>query len=123
MTFIVCLIYFTKMPLWVSGKSLSDQVHQTPAHLLTKVESTVQLNCSHTIQDYYMILWYEQLKSDTALRLIGYVNYKNPSIENDFKNQYNIAGDGAKASTLHLKLENKPVGSTAMYYCAASKAQ
>lgn len=85
--------------------------------------STVQLNCSHTIQDYYTILWYEQLQSDTALRLIGYVNYMNPSIESDFTNQSNISGDGAKASTLHLKLESKLVGSTAMYYCAASKAQ
>lgn len=70
-----------------------------------------------------MILWYEQLKGDTALRLIGYVYYKNPSIETDFTNQFNIEGDGANASTLHLKLEKKPVGSTAMYYCAASKAQ
>ncbi|KAA0711390.1 hypothetical protein E1301_Tti006319 [Triplophysa tibetana] len=98
------------MPFWVSGKSLSDQVHQTPAHLLTKAKSMVQLNCSHTIQDYYMILWYEHLKSDTALRLIGYVNYDNPSIESDFTNQSKIAGDGSKASTLHLKLENKLVG-------------
>lgn len=70
-----------------------------------------------------MILWYQQLKGDTALNLIGYVYYKTPTIESQFANQFNVTGDGAEASTLNYTLERNLVGSTAMYYCAASKAQ
>ncbi|KAK7153381.1 hypothetical protein R3I93_011326 [Phoxinus phoxinus] len=123
MAFIVCLIYLTTLLFWVSGESLSDKVHQTPSHLITDAERTVQLRCSHTIEDYRMILWYEQLKGETALNLIGYVYYKNPTIEDQYTNQFNITGDGAKDSTLDYTLEKKLVGSSALYYCAARKAQ
>jgi len=70
-----------------------------------------------------MILWYEQLKGDTALNLIGYVNYKNPTIESQYTNQFKIEGDGAKESTLEYTLEKKLGERIAIYYCAASKAQ
>ncbi|KAL1258056.1 hypothetical protein QQF64_011300 [Cirrhinus molitorella] len=56
MAFIVCLIYLAAPPFWVSGESLSDRVHQNPPHLITNAEKTVNLICSHTIKDYYMIL-------------------------------------------------------------------
>ena len=70
-----------------------------------------------------MILWYQQLKGDSALNLIGYVNYKDPTTENQYKNQFTIGGNGAESSTLNVTLEREHVGSTAVYYCAASKAQ
>lgn len=105
-----------------TGESLSDQVHQTPAQrLITNAETTVQLNCSHTIKDYYMILWYQQEKD--ALNLIGYVYYTNPTIEKEYQNQFSVTGDGAKYCTLNVTIERQLVGSTAIYYCAASKAQ
>uniref|UniRef100_A0A672QJ50 Ig-like domain-containing protein n=1 Tax=Sinocyclocheilus grahami TaxID=75366 RepID=A0A672QJ50_SINGR len=67
-----------------------------------------------------MILWYEQLKGDSALNLIGYVLYKNPATESQYTNQFNITGDGAKSSTLEFKPEASRRSVT--YYCAASKA-
>ncbi len=36
---------------------------------------------------------------------------------------FSVDGDGAKSSTLNITLEMKHVGNTAVYYCAASKAQ
>uniref|UniRef100_A0A673NNK6 Immunoglobulin V-set domain-containing protein n=1 Tax=Sinocyclocheilus rhinocerous TaxID=307959 RepID=A0A673NNK6_9TELE len=109
--------------LFLTGESLSDQVHQNPPHLITKVEKTVQISCSHTIKDYNMILWYQQLKGNSALNLIGYVYYKDPTTENQYKNQFSIGGNGEESSTLNVTLEREHVGSTAVYYCAASKAQ
>ncbi len=70
-----------------------------------------------------MILWYQQLKDDSALNLIGYVYYTNPTTEDQYKNQFSIGGNGAKSSTLNITLKMEHVGSTAVYYCAASKAQ
>ncbi len=109
--------------LFFIGESLSDRVHQNPLHLITNAEQTVQLNCSHTNKDFRMILWYQQLKGDSALNLIGYVSYTNPTPEDQYKNQFSIGGNGAKSSTLNVTLERKHVGNTAVYYCAASKAQ
>ena len=107
--------------LFQTGESLSDKVNQTQKDLLVKTHEPVTLSCSHTIQDYYMILWYEQMKGDTALNLIGYVYYTAPTIESKYTSQFNITGDGAKYSTLEFKLNVS--GTSVMYYCAASKAQ
>uniref|UniRef100_A0A671RWB2 Immunoglobulin V-set domain-containing protein n=1 Tax=Sinocyclocheilus anshuiensis TaxID=1608454 RepID=A0A671RWB2_9TELE len=109
--------------LGVSGESLSDQVHQNPPHLITKAEKTVQLSCSHTINGYRIILWYQQLKGNSALNLIGYVNYNAPTTEDQYKNQFSIGGNGAESSTINITLKREHVGTTAIYYCAASKAQ
>ncbi len=76
--------------LFLTGESLSDQVNQNPPHLITDAEKTVQLNCSHTIKDYYMILWYQQLKGDSALNLIVYVYYTNPTTEDQYTNQFSV---------------------------------
>ncbi len=70
-----------------------------------------------------MILWYQQLKGDSALNLIGYVYFKEPATENQYKNQFSIGGNGEESSNLNVTLERKHVGNTAVYYCAASKAQ
>lgn len=104
-----------------SGQSPSDNVRQTPKDVIVQSEKSVTLSCSHSIPDYYMILWYQQLKGDTALKLIGHVLYKNPSVESQYINQSTIAGDGEDTSTLKVKL-NK-TGTSIVYFCAASKAQ
>ncbi|KAM3595296.1 uncharacterized protein V6R79_021175 [Siganus canaliculatus] len=41
----------------LSGSSLSDQVHQTPPDMFTQQGQTAQIQCSHRIQDYNVILW------------------------------------------------------------------
>ncbi len=89
--------------------------------MLVKTQEPVTLTCSHKIPSYNMILWYEQLKGDSALNLIGYVLYKNPATESPYTDQFNITGDGANSSTLDFK--PKASGRSVMYYCAASEAQ
>ncbi len=70
-----------------------------------------------------MILWYQQLKGDSALNLIGYVYYTNPKTEEPYTNLFSVKGNGEESSTLNITVERKHVGNTAVYYCAASKAQ
>ncbi len=118
--FISNFYYFCQ---FLTGESLSDQVNQNPPHLITDAEKTVQLNCSHTIKDYNTILWYQQLKGDSALNLIGYVSYTNPTTEDQYKNLFRVKGNGEESSTLNITVGREHVGNTAVYYCAASKAQ
>lgn len=68
-----------------------------------------------------MMSWYEKLKGDTNLKLIGHVLYKSASVESQYTNQFSISGDGEDNSNLHFK--PNATGSFTMYFCAASKAQ
>ena len=98
----------------------NSQVHQAPRDLLTQPGDDVQLNCSHKIPSYDTILWYQQLKGDPALKLIGYVFYKNPTLEMSGQN-FNLTGNGENDAFFHVD-KLKPVDS-AVYFCAASYAQ
>lgn len=100
---------------------LTGQVRQAPKEMLLKSEDPVTLSCSHNISNYYMILWYEKLKGDTSLNLIGHVLYKSVSVESQYTNQFTISGDGEDNSKLHFK--PNATGRTIVYFCAASKAQ
>ena len=95
----------------------NSQVHQAPRDLLTQPGDDVQLNCSHKIPSYDTILWYQQLKGDPALKLIGYVSFTYPALEMSGQN-FNVTGDGRNVAFLHL-VKLKPVDS-AVYFCAAS---
>ncbi|CAI5695657.1 unnamed protein product [Oreochromis niloticus] len=57
--FLFCMSF--KMIL-VSGSSLSDQVHQNPAHMYKEQGETADITCSHSIDNYDRILWYKQTK-------------------------------------------------------------
>lgn len=92
-----------------------NNLHQTPKDLLEKSEESVTLSCSHTSQSIDMILWYEQLKGDTALKLIGYLYYTNALNENQYKDDFDIKGHGKNASSLCFK-----VSQSSMVYCAGT---
>ena len=99
-------------------ESLSQEVNQTPFTLLGKPEERIQLNCSHNIPNYDTILWYQRSVGDTALKLIGYVFFKNPTVESPYQGIFNVSGDGKKEAYLHLQLrQSKDDG---QYFCAAS---
>ncbi|XP_056151425.1 uncharacterized protein LOC130126086 [Lampris incognitus] len=54
----------------VSGSSLRDQVHQTPADMVldNNTAQTPTITCRHTIDGYNRILWYKQLKNGTIVK-------------------------------------------------------
>lgn len=107
------LVFFT-------GSSLGSKVLQVPSALLESPNVTVILKCSHTISSYYTILWYQQSIADTNLKLIGFVFYKNPTVADQYKEHFEIRGDGEIEASLQLL--SGPENS-AVYYCAASKTQ
>ncbi|KAI3367126.1 hypothetical protein L3Q82_008182 [Scortum barcoo] len=68
--------------------SKEKQVFQDPPDLLVTPNNEVNLSLTHKIQNYDTILWYQRSAGDTALKLIGYMSYKNPTIEASFESRF-----------------------------------
>lgn len=56
---------------------------------------------------------------DSALKLIGYVSYSNPTMEEEFKGGFTVSGDGSKKCD--LLIEELKTEDSGVYYCAASQ--
>ena len=95
------------------------QVNQSPPELFMNPDTESNLSCSHQIPNYYVILWYQRSPGDTALKLIGYISYKNPTVEKSFQSHFNVSGDGAKKAYLHILKARHPEDS-GEYFAAAS---
>ncbi|KAI5102607.1 hypothetical protein C0J45_7959, partial [Silurus meridionalis] len=95
-------------------------IHQSPSDLLDFPGKNTELQCKHSVPTLYMILWYRRSLNNTTMQLIAYVCNKSPNVETPFSSHFNVSGDGAKHSTLHL-LKLSADEHTAVYYCAASK--
>nr|XP_015825086.2 uncharacterized protein LOC107392027 [Nothobranchius furzeri] len=129
LSFLFIMIRFLLCCFLTGGFSLEVQIHQTPSALIRKVGEDVQLVCSHGHIDYRVMLWYQWLAGDLALKLIGYgySEFRNDSVEETFRNsRFSLAGDlsGNKNRSGSLFIKNlSPQEHTATYFCAARKAQ
>ncbi|KAM3595133.1 uncharacterized protein V6R79_018632 [Siganus canaliculatus] len=85
----------------LSGSSLSDQVHQTPPDMFTQQGQTAQIQCSHRIQSYNVILWYKQ--TDGQMQLLGYMYADNPTLEPEVN--VKIEGNANKDQNCTLTVE------------------
>lgn len=72
-----------------------------------------------------MMFWYQSQCGKTSLNLIGYLNYKNAKMEDLFEGSFSLDGDlgGDDAKNGSLLIQKLEQEHTAVYYCAASKAQ
>lgn len=72
------------------------------------------------------MLWYQKSQGETALKLIGYLNYNSPTIESSYEEHFNMSGDlggdGPKNASLNM-FNLRQTQNSAVYFCAASKAQ
>ncbi|KAG8013114.1 T-cell receptor beta-2 chain C region, partial [Nibea albiflora] len=75
------------------GACLGVEVRQSASDLITNHGDKVQIFCTHDKTDYWMMLWYQQSPGDTAMKLIGYLNYKAVTMEKLYEKQFNISGD------------------------------
>lgn len=112
---------------FTAAVSLGVQVHQSPSAIIRKAGEKVQLFCTHEQSDYRVMLWYQQLPGDTALKLVGYgyVEFKTDTVEQLFREDFNLTGDlkgdGRKNGSLSMKELKSEHAAT--YFCAASKPQ
>lgn len=103
-----------------TGDSLSTKVHQAPSSIITSPDVSPLINCNHSISLYDTILWYQRPVGDSALKLIGFIQYTRRTMEDKFKDHFNITGDGSTKAQLHVLKPRQPQDS-GMYYCAASR--
>uniref|UniRef100_A0A673C213 Ig-like domain-containing protein n=1 Tax=Sphaeramia orbicularis TaxID=375764 RepID=A0A673C213_9TELE len=107
-----------------AGDSDSKSVVQTPPFIMKNPGQSV-IFCFHKKSDHTLMLWYQHSPGDTALKLIGYLNYEAVEMEEPYEKQFQITGDlsgsGEKNGSLIIQTTG-PVHS-AVYYCAASYAQ
>uniref|UniRef100_A0A8C9WX41 Ig-like domain-containing protein n=1 Tax=Sander lucioperca TaxID=283035 RepID=A0A8C9WX41_SANLU len=90
----------------------------SPSDLIMKPGDKVQIFCSHDKPDYRLMYWYQRSPGDTAMKLIGYLYYRDVTKEEPYKEHFNISGDlsGDNAS---LKIKLVEQEHSAVYYCAA----
>lgn len=102
---------------------MSLEVRQFP-DVIHKPGNRVQISCSHTKTDYRVMLWYQRLPGDTAMRLIGYLYFKNATMEKPYVRDFKITGDlsGNEKKESSLVVNTPGDGNTAVYYCAAREA-
>uniref|UniRef100_A0A8C9RDU2 Ig-like domain-containing protein n=1 Tax=Scleropages formosus TaxID=113540 RepID=A0A8C9RDU2_SCLFO len=93
------------------------EVTQTPPALFVRSGDSLQFSCSHKINSYDTILWYQQSESGGALKLIGYVYYTANTTEDSYKDHFSVTGNGESEVLLHItKVKSED---TAVYFCAA----
>uniref|UniRef100_A0A3Q3WHT5 Ig-like domain-containing protein n=1 Tax=Mola mola TaxID=94237 RepID=A0A3Q3WHT5_MOLML len=100
------------------------RVHQSPSDIITEPDAREQISCSHDKTDHRLMLWYQRSPRDTALKLIGYLNYQSVTMEEPYKDNFTISGDlsGDKAKKVSLITNVTGFEHTAVYYCATSRA-
>lgn len=112
------MVHFILLFTFTTGPSLCTRVQQVPSSILGSIHGETRISCNHSESTYNVILWYQKPRGDSALKLIGYILYGNPTIEDGFQESFKISGDGSVKSQLEVeKLKAEDSGS---YYCAAS---
>lgn len=100
---------------FLTGSSLSNQVHQTPPDIYIKNRGeTTTISCSHSVDSYGRILWYKQADNG-KLQFLGYVYANSPNPEPGLG--VKMKGRANKGQTCTLTTEK--LNSSAVYFCAA----
>lgn len=68
-----------------------------------------------------MIQWYKQSAGKNDMILVGYARFSDLVVEDPFKGNYNVSGNGRSQSSLRILKLNGPQ-LRGLYYCAASEA-
>ncbi|KAM8833026.1 T cell receptor beta chain MC.7.G5-like isoform 2-T2 [Synchiropus picturatus] len=108
---------------YLTGLCLTSVVHQSPTEVITSTGKKVEITCRHKIPSYYRMFWYQQSYGETEMKLIGYLTYTDPTMENDYNGQFTISGDlnENREKYSSLQFQSKPEHK-AFYWCAATYA-
>ncbi|AWP16075.1 Hypothetical protein SMAX5B_009019 [Scophthalmus maximus] len=115
---VVFIFCFLHMP-GNEGASDARRVVQTPPFITRRTGESVdsEINCSHSITNYDLILWYKQEKHN--LELLGYINVDFPYPEDDVRGKISFKGNGRKHSD--LQVSDLVLNDSGVYFCAASR--
>lgn len=106
------------------GSCLAIVVHQSPSVIIKSPGDKVLLFCTHGRADYRALLWYQQPVGQTAMKLIGHVNFNNIIMEKSHEHHFNISGDLSKNDAKNVSLTMLArFKDSAIYYCAAREAR
>ncbi|KAF6724131.1 Ig kappa chain V region S211 [Oryzias melastigma] len=105
--------------------SLGVEVHQSPSEIITRPKQTLQISCSHSKTDYWLMLWYQRPPGDSSMKLIGYLYLKDSTLEEAFQKDFSFSGDlsGDTKKNSSLVIRNTEQNLNAVYYCAAREAR
>ncbi|KAL7380119.1 hypothetical protein ABVT39_012075 [Epinephelus coioides] len=119
MIFGVFIFCFLQLP-GNNGASHSKSVFQTPPFIMKKTGQSVarEINCSHSITNYDVILWYKQ-DQHKALKLLGYLNINIQNVEKDVEGKISFDGNGQTHS--RLSISDLALDDSGVYFCAASQ--
>lgn len=79
-------------------------IHQTPPALIKKPDDMVQLVCTHNLTEYRVMLWYQQPAGQTDMKCIGYINYRDVTVEETYKQNFEISGDLSTSDIKNVSL-------------------
>lgn len=95
----------------------SQNVEQSPPDLIKSLGDSAVLNCSHSIKDFEVILWFKQ--DGRRFILFGYINLNFYYPEDELKQKISFAGDGRNNAT--LTINKLTAADNGVFYCAARR--
>ncbi|XP_036928135.1 uncharacterized protein LOC119004910 [Acanthopagrus latus] len=101
---LIAVCFITLNVIMVSDSSPSNQVKQIPAQMFYKPQETAKITCSHSIQDYNVILWYKT-SANRQLQLLGYMFGDSLSLSDQVHqspaDMFKQPGEEAKINCFH----------------------
>ncbi|XP_054652951.1 uncharacterized protein LOC129192695 [Dunckerocampus dactyliophorus] len=118
-----CHLMIQKLTL-NSSVCWSLEVHQSPPELVRKSYDNVQIFCSHDRTDYRTMLWYQVSPSETTMKLVGRLSYKDATLETPYKDDFGLSGDlsGNNAKNAYLRGSVLIGTSKKTWWCSCSSA-
>ncbi|KAJ8247950.1 hypothetical protein GJAV_G00252460, partial [Gymnothorax javanicus] len=93
-------------------------VQQFPGSLFGSLSDDAQITCQHDDSSYQYMYWYQQVKGQQALELVGFLTYTDVTQDEKYKGKFNLTGDGRKRGSLLITRLSADDRGT--YFCAAN---
>ncbi|KAJ8247949.1 hypothetical protein GJAV_G00252440 [Gymnothorax javanicus] len=108
--------------------SIAITVQQFPSSLFGSLNDDAQITCQHDDSSKNTMLWYQQVKGQQALELVGFLTYTTVTQDEKYKGKFNLTGDGSVKGQSLQKVSQWPsqsvvtLGSTVELQCSQSSS-
>lgn len=101
-----------------AGTTFANNVKQTPLEQIKNSSEPFDIQCSHSIQSYNIILWYKKTQTGNLI-LLGNLVLSRETIEPEFEGKVKMDGSADKDEKNLLTIHNLSLSDSAVYFCAA----